>query len=173
MSTLPIPQWITTIAQEEGYRMTSLFTFAQRQSYIQRLAQAIADAHHRATQVLTCIACGEAYPPGTPASQHDLLSAHIRVCAKHPMRGVEAQLRATEAVREQYQRDLQHHFTGREAAEASRAQLTYALRSLIHTLETIDADERSAAREEGRSAHVHTSAIKQAKDTLAEHGIDS
>lgn len=36
-----------------------------------------------------------------------------------------------------------------------------SLRSLIHTVETIDADERGAAREEKRSARVHTSVLQQ------------
>lgn len=40
----------------------------------------------------------------------------------------------------------------------------YTIRSLIHTLDTIDADERGAARDERRSAHVHTNEIKQAKE---------
>jgi hypothetical protein len=43
-------------------------------------------------QVLTCAYCGQAYPPRTPASQHEALTAHIKVCAKHPMRQLEQQL---------------------------------------------------------------------------------
>lgn len=39
-------------------------------------------------EILTCAYCGHAYPPGTPASQHALLSAHIAECQKHPMRAV-------------------------------------------------------------------------------------
>ncbi len=46
-----------------------------------------------ATQrVLTCAFCGEAYPPGTPESNDDALTAHVRVCAKHPMRATEAEV---------------------------------------------------------------------------------
>lgn len=40
-------------------------------------------------RVLRCAFCGEAYPPDTPPSQHEALTAHIRVCAKHPMRQLE------------------------------------------------------------------------------------
>lgn len=43
--------------------------------------------------VLICAFCGEAYPPGTPESNHEALASHIRVCAKHPMREVEEDLR--------------------------------------------------------------------------------
>lgn len=49
------------------------------------MAQVIADAHSRATQTLTCVACGESYPPGTPASQSAALSTHIKTCEKHPL----------------------------------------------------------------------------------------
>ncbi len=45
-----------------------------------------------AERVLTCAFCGEAYPPGTPESNDAALTAHVRVCAKHPMREVEAEL---------------------------------------------------------------------------------
>ncbi|MDD4888303.1 MAG: hypothetical protein PHU85_00090 [Phycisphaerae bacterium] len=41
-----------------------------------------------AGNVLTCAYCGHEYPPGTPASQHELLSKHIAGCEKHPMRTV-------------------------------------------------------------------------------------
>lgn len=37
------------------------------------------------------------------------------------------------------------------------------IRSLIHTLENLDCDECYKAREEGRSAYVHTNEIKQAR----------
>lgn len=42
-----------------------------------------------AERLLTCAFCGEAYPPGTPTDNHEALTAHVRVCAKHPMREVE------------------------------------------------------------------------------------
>ncbi len=45
----------------------------------------------RETQELRCAFCGEAYPPGTSGSNDEALAAHIRVCAKHPMRAVESE----------------------------------------------------------------------------------
>ena len=39
---------------------------------------------------LTCIFCGMEYPPGTPSHGAQVLTDHIRVCEKHPMRQVEA-----------------------------------------------------------------------------------
>ena len=42
-------------------------------------------------RVLTCVYCGQAYPPGTPDHGAEVLTAHVRVCEKHPMRGSEAE----------------------------------------------------------------------------------
>ena len=41
-------------------------------------------------RVLTCVYCGHEYPQDTPAWGNDVLTAHIRTCAVHPMRAVEA-----------------------------------------------------------------------------------
>lgn len=35
--------------------------------------------------VLTCVYCGQEYPAGTPASGNGVLTAHIKVCEKHPV----------------------------------------------------------------------------------------
>lgn len=35
--------------------------------------------------VLRCAFCGEAYPPGTPPSQHEALTAHVYDCRAHPL----------------------------------------------------------------------------------------
>ena len=45
-----------------------------------------------AERVLRCAFCDAEYPPGTPATQNEQLTAHILICAKHPMRQVEAEL---------------------------------------------------------------------------------
>jgi hypothetical protein len=45
-----------------------------------------------AERVLTCVYCGEAYPPGSPTHGADVLTAHVRTCAKHPMRAAEAEV---------------------------------------------------------------------------------
>ena len=46
-------------------------------------------------------------------------------------------------------------------------QAVYTLRSMVSTLETIDADEREAARQDRRSANVHTREIQQANAVLS------
>jgi hypothetical protein len=49
------------------------------------IAEEIEIALQNRTQVLTCVYCGHEYPPGTPKSNHESLTAHIEVCEKHPM----------------------------------------------------------------------------------------
>lgn len=39
--------------------------------------------------ILTCVYCGHEYPADTPASGAPILTAHIKVCTKHPMRAAE------------------------------------------------------------------------------------
>lgn len=43
----------------------------------------------RDTQTLTCVYCGQMYPPNTPTHGSEVLTEHIKVCEKHPMRKVE------------------------------------------------------------------------------------
>ena len=45
-------------------------------------------------RVVTCVYCGHEYPDGTPTSQDEKLTEHIKVCEKHPMRELESQLAA-------------------------------------------------------------------------------
>lgn len=41
---------------------------------------------------LTCVYCGMAYPEGTPPHGAQVLTDHIKVCEKHPMRAAEAKI---------------------------------------------------------------------------------
>lgn len=47
-----------------------------------------------ARRVVTCVYCGHQYDDGTPQSQDERLTAHIKVCAKHPMREQDARIDA-------------------------------------------------------------------------------
>lgn len=42
------------------------------------------------SNTLTCVYCGMAYPEGTPPHGAQILTDHIKVCEKHPMRRAEA-----------------------------------------------------------------------------------
>lgn len=39
---------------------------------------------------ITCAYCGHAYEPGTPTFAAEVLTEHIKICEKHPMRHAEA-----------------------------------------------------------------------------------
>ena len=40
----------------------------------------------RERQTLTCVYCGQEYPPGSPTHGAAVLTEHIKQCEKHPMR---------------------------------------------------------------------------------------
>lgn len=41
------------------------------------------------SNTLTCVYCGMAYPEGTPPHGSQVLTDHIKVCEKHPLRAAE------------------------------------------------------------------------------------
>ena len=43
-------------------------------------------------RVLTCVYCGMEYPQHTPSHGAKILTDHIKVCEKHPMREAEAKI---------------------------------------------------------------------------------
>lgn len=66
--------------------------------------------------VLRCAFCDAEYPPGTPPTQHEALTAHVLVCPKHPMREVERQ--RDEALAVIARHDLCHNLHGKVDARA-------------------------------------------------------
>ncbi len=44
------------------------------------------------SNTLTCVYCGMAYPKGTPPHGAQILTDHIKVCEKHPMREAEEKI---------------------------------------------------------------------------------
>lgn len=47
--------------------------------------------------VVTCVYCGQEYPDGTPTAKAQILTDHIKVCLKHPMRAAEQRIKELEA----------------------------------------------------------------------------
>ena len=41
-------------------------------------------------RILTCVYCGHEYPQDTPSAGSEILTEHIKVCEKHPMRKCES-----------------------------------------------------------------------------------
>lgn len=73
-------------------------------------------------RTLTCAFCGQQYPPGTPVSQHELLTAHVKVCPKHPMRQLEQDVSEAQADVDRLVRELDVALNG-EAGAAKQARL--------------------------------------------------
>ena len=48
---------------------------------------------YKSNVVVTCVYCGMIYPDGTPTHQHTLLTDHIKVCEKHPLREAENKIK--------------------------------------------------------------------------------
>ncbi len=44
------------------------------------------------SNVLTCVYCGHQYPEGTPPHGSQILTDHIKVCEKHPLREAEQKI---------------------------------------------------------------------------------
>ena len=48
-------------------------------------------------RILTCVYCGHEYPQDTPASSDKILTDHIKICEKHPMREAEQKIKLLRA----------------------------------------------------------------------------
>ena len=44
------------------------------------------------SNTLTCVYCGMAYPEGTPPHGAQILTDHIKICEKHPLRKAEQKI---------------------------------------------------------------------------------
>ena len=51
----------------------------------------------RERQTLTCVYCGQEYPPGSPTHGAAVLTEHIKQCEKHPMRKLVGALKEARA----------------------------------------------------------------------------
>ena len=63
----------------------------------QKLAEEACLRYNNTLQATYCAYCGHEYPRGTPKSENALLTEHIAVCEKHPMRQAEARIAKLEA----------------------------------------------------------------------------
>lgn len=92
--------------------------------------------------VVTCVYCGHEYPNGTPTAKHDLLTAHIKVCEKHPMREAEAKIeQLRKALAELIGADTREELESMEAAmrmmpgiEADKIAGINAIHALLNNL---------------------------------------
>ena len=74
-------------------------------------------------RILRCAFCDTEYPPDTPPSQSEALTAHVKVCPQHPMRAVEAE-------RDALIHDIERHIAIVSEVTAERDRLREAARKL-------------------------------------------
>lgn len=138
------------------------------------------------TQVLTCVYCGHAYPPGSPTHGAEVLTAHVKTCEKHPMRTVEASALAMRHALEPF-RSVNWRFYmsySVEYAEAAfRSERIHAVddalgsdagRALLDRLKTAEAAveewqdkyRRDVARNPGHEVEAERDAFREERNRL-------
>ena len=113
----------------------------------------------REQRVLTCVYCGQAYPPGSPTHGAEVLTEHIKVCAKHPLRAAEARVASLE-------RDLAAAREERDEARLERRRIVDATHwdaALRARCEALEKALRDIARRD-RPADVE--GLRRAADAL-------
>lgn len=85
-------------------------------------------------KTLTCVYCGMAYPEGTPPYGAQVLTDHIKVCEKHPMRKLRTALVGLVGASTKTELEAME-FTLRSlpAPEADRVAMINAIHALIKT----------------------------------------
>lgn len=98
-------------------------------------------------RVLTCVYCGHEYPQDTPASGDQVLTEHIKVCEKHPLRKAEEKIQKLRSALSgfieckeedltiellQSMLELNNRFA---PDERTRSVCAYAIQVLIETME--------------------------------------
>jgi len=86
-------------------------------------------------QILTCVYCGMAYPVGTPTHGAQVLTDHIKVCEKHPMRKLRDALAGlVGASTKDELEEMEFTLRSLPAPEADKIVMINAIHALIDTL---------------------------------------
>ena len=93
-------------------------------------------------RVLTCVYCGHEYPQDTPAAGSEVLTEHIKVCGRHPMRKAEADIALLRSAlagligadTEQELREMETMMRLLPAPEADKIVSINAIQALLATL---------------------------------------
>ena len=93
-------------------------------------------------RILTCVYCGHEYPQDTPAAGSQVLTEHIKVCERHPMRKAEADIALLRSARagligadaEDELRQMEVAMRLLPAPDADKAVSINAIHALLATL---------------------------------------
>ena len=83
---------------------------------------------------LTCVYCGMAYPEGTPPHGAKILTDHIKLCEKHPMRKLrDALVGLVGASTKKELEEMEFVLRSLPAPEADKVAMINAIHALIET----------------------------------------
>ena len=93
-------------------------------------------------RILTCVYCGHEYPQNTPSAGSEVLTEHIKVCGRHPMRKAEADIALLRSAlagligadTEQELREMETMMRLLPAPEADKVVSINGIRALLATL---------------------------------------
>ena len=93
-------------------------------------------------RTLTCVYCGHDYPQNTPSAGSEVLTEHIKVCPRHPMRKAEADIALLRSAlvgligadTEQELREMEAMMRLLPAPEADKVVSINGIRALLATL---------------------------------------
>ena len=93
-------------------------------------------------RILTCVYCGHEYPQDTPAAGSEVLTEHIKVCERHPLRKAESDVAVLRAAlvgligadSEQELRQMEATMRLLPAPDSDKAVSINAIHALLVTL---------------------------------------
>ena len=93
-------------------------------------------------QIITCVFCGQEYPIGTPTHGSEILTEHIKICERHPLRKAESDVAVLRAAlvgligadSEQELRQMEATMRALPAPEADKAVSINAIHALLATM---------------------------------------
>lgn len=104
-------------------------------------------------RTLTCVYCGHEYPQDTPAHGSQVLTDHIKVCERHPMRKAEANITLLRSAlagligadTEDELRQMEATMRLLPAPEADKAVSINAIHALLATMPPNEQGQQTAA----------------------------
>ena len=83
-------------ARSRGFIIAQFTRCAELQAKIKELEE-WNERIRRTSATLTCVYCGKEYPPGSPTHGSVVLTEHIKICEKHPLRAAEKRIAELES----------------------------------------------------------------------------
>ncbi len=86
-------------------------------------------------KTLTCVYCGMVYPLGTPPHGTKILTDHIKICEKHPMRNLQSALEGLVGASSKIELEaMELVFRTLDAPEADKVAAINAIHVLLETI---------------------------------------